>query len=89
MKYYTFYRENNNFDDILNDSIIKKIIDEKLRWYQYLIIGMNEKHEQSFSYITLKYGDEMKQELVKDFSPVPGIDYIPKRDINQYKKIID
>jgi hypothetical protein len=89
MKYYTFYRENNNFDDILNDSIIKKIIDEKLRWHQYLIIGMNEKHEQSFSYITLKYGDEMKQELVKDFSPVPGIDYIPKRDINQYKKIID
>jgi hypothetical protein len=89
MKYYTFYRENNNFDDILNDTIIKKIIDEKLRWYQYLIIGMNDKHEQSFSYITLKYGDEMKQELVKDFSPVPGIDYIPKRDINQYKKIID
>jgi hypothetical protein len=89
MKYYTFYRENNNFDDILNDSIIKKIIDEKLRWYQYLIIGMNEKHEQSFSYITLKYGDEMKQELVKDFSPVPGIDYIPKRDASQYKKIID
>jgi hypothetical protein len=89
MKYYTFYRENNNFDDILNDSIIKKIIDEKLRWYQYLIIGMNDKHEQSFSYITLKYGDEMKQELVKDFTPIPGIDYIPKRDINQYKKIID
>ena len=89
MKYYTFYRENNNFDDILNDTIIKKIIDERLRWYQYLIIGMNDKHEQSFSYITLKYGDEMKQELVKDFSPVPGIDYIPKRDANQYKKVIE
>jgi hypothetical protein len=89
MKYYTFYRENNNFDDILNDNIIKKIIDEKLRWYQYLIIGMNEKNEQSFSYITLKYGDEMKQELVKDFSPIPGVDYIPKRDANQYKKVIE
>ena len=89
MKYYTFYRENNNFDDILNDTIVKKIIDEKLRWYQYLIIGMNEKHEQSFSYITLKYGDEMKQELVKDFTPIPGVDYIPKRDANQYKKIIE
>jgi hypothetical protein len=89
MKYYTFYRENNNFDDILNDTIIKKIVDEKLRWYQYLIIGMNEKHDQSFSYITLKYGDEMKQELVKDFSPIPGIDYIPKRDANQYKKNIE
>ena len=89
MKYYTFYRENNNFDDILNDTIIKKIVDEKLRWYQYLIIGMNEKHDQTFSYITLKYGDEMKQELVKDFSPIPGIDYIPKRDANQYKKNIE
>ena len=89
MKYYTFYRESNDFDDILNDTIIKKIVDEKLRWYQYLIIGMNEKHDQTFSYITLKYGDEMKQELVKDFSPVPGIDYIPKRDANQYKKNIE
>ena len=89
MKYYTFYRENNNFDDILNDTIVKKIIDEKLRWYQYLIIGMNEKHEQSFSYITLKYGDEMKQELVKDFTPIPGVDYIPKRDANQFKKTIE
>jgi hypothetical protein len=89
MKYYTFYRENNNFDDILNDIIIKKIIDERLRWYQYLIIGMNDKHEQSFSYITLKYGDEMKQELVKDFSPIPGVDYIPKRDASQYKKVIE
>jgi len=89
MKYYTFYRENNNFDDILNDLIIKKIIDEKIRWFQYLIIGMNEKHEQTFSYITLKYGDEMKQELVKDFSPVPGVDYIPERDANLYKKAIE
>jgi hypothetical protein len=89
MKYYTFYRENNNFDDILNDTIVKKIIDEKLRWYQYLIIGMNDKHEQSFSYITLKYGDEMKQELVKDFTPIPGVDYIPKRDASQYKKTIE
>lgn len=87
MKYYTFYRESNDFDDILNDNIIKKIVDEKIRWYQYLIIGMNDKHEQSFSYITLKYGDEMKPDLVKDFSPVPGVDYIPKRDIDQYKKI--
>ena len=50
---------------------------------------MNDKHEQSFSYITLKYGDEMKQELVKDFTPIPGVDYIPKRDANQYKKTIE
>jgi len=89
MKYYTFYRENNNFDDILNDQIIKKIIDEKMSWFQHLIIGMNEKHEQTFSYITLKYGDEMKPALVRDFSPVPGVDYIPKRDASKYKKVIE
>lgn len=89
MKYYTFYRENNNFDDILNDQIIKKIIDEKVRWFQHLIIGMNDKHDQTFSYITLKYGDEMKQDVVKDFSPVPGVDYIPKRDANKYKTFIE
>ena len=89
MKYYTFYRESNNFDDILNDNIIKKIIDEQIRWYQYLIIGMQDSNEQSFSYITLKYGDEMKQDLVKDHSPIPGIDYIPKRDASKYKKAIE
>ena len=89
MKYYTFYRENNNFDDIINDVIIKKIIDEKIRWSQHLIIGMNDKHDQTFSYITLKYGDEMVQELIKDRSPVPGVDYVPKRDANKYKKVIE
>ena len=91
MKYYTFYRESNNFDDILNDSILKKSIDETLRWYQYLVIGIyeTEKNNQNSSYITLKYGDEMKNDLVKDRSPVPGIDYIPKRDANQYKKVIE
>lgn len=88
MKYYTFYRENNNFTDILNDAIIKKIIDEKISWYQHLIIGMQEKNEQTFSYITLKYGDEMIQDLVKDYSPIPGVDYIPKRDASKYKKVI-
>jgi hypothetical protein len=89
MKYYTFYRESNNFDDILNDQIIKKIIDEKVRWYQHLIIGMQDTNEQSFSYITLKYGDEMVQELIKDRSPIPGVDYMPKRDASKYKKVIE
>jgi hypothetical protein len=31
----------------------------------------------------------MKQELVKDFSPMPGVDYIPKRDANLYKKGVE
>lgn len=89
MKYYTFYRENNNFDDILADPILKKIIDEKIRWSQHLVIGMQDKNEQTFSYITLKYGDEMVQSLVKDRSPIAGVDYVPKRDASKYKKVIE
>lgn len=90
MKHYTFYREDNNFTDILNDISIKKLIDEKIRWYQWLTIGIADttKNSQSFSLLTLKYGDDMKQDFIKDFSPVPGVDYIPKKDASKYKKSI-
>ncbi len=87
MKYFTFYRENNKFDDILTDPIIKKLIDEKVRWLNHLMIGIQDEEEKSFSYITLKYGDEMKN-VVRDFSPVPGIDYIPKKDPSKFSKKI-
>ena len=81
MKYYTFYRESNNFDDILKDPILKKSIDEVIRWYQHLIIGLHEteKNNQNSSYITLKYGDEMRTKLTEDYSPIPDIDYLPIR----------
>lgn len=82
MKYFTFYRESNNFDDILKDINLKKLITTKLRWDNYLMIGIN-KHkkdaEKTFSYITLKYGDEMRTQLTKDYSPRPHEDYIPVR----------
>lgn len=91
MKHYTFYREDNNFTDILNDVSIKKLIDEKIRWYQWLTIGIADttKNSQSFSLLTLKYGDDMKQDFIKDFSPIPGVDYIPKKDASKYKKVIE
>jgi hypothetical protein len=91
IKHYTFYREDNNFTDILNDVSIKKLIDEKIRWYQWLTIGIADttKNSQSFSLLTLKYGDDMKQDFIKDFSPVPGVDYIPKKDASKYKKVIE
>lgn len=90
MKYYTFYRENSDFKDILNDPIIKKSIDEVISWHQHLIIGLydSNKFDQISSYITLKYGDEMKNDVVKDFSPLPGIDYVPKKDSSKFKKSI-
>jgi hypothetical protein len=79
MKYYTFYREDDKFDDILKDIILKKLIDQKIRWYQHLMLGMIA-DDRTTSYITLKYGDEMVNGVVKDFSPIPGIDYTPKRN---------
>ena len=90
MKYYTFFRESNKFDDILKDPIIKKYADEIVRWHQHLSIGFYEDKNigQNTSYITLKYGDEMKTDVIKDFSPVPGVDYIPKKDISKFKKSI-
>jgi hypothetical protein len=70
IKYYTFYRENNNFDDILNDPNIKKILHMKIKWWQFLMIGINAKNENSLSYITLKFGDDMKAPDVKDLCQV-------------------
>lgn len=89
MKVYKFYRENNNFDDILKDPILKKVIDMNIRFPNHLIIGIEDtkKNEQTFSYLTLKYGDEMRQSINKDFTPIPGVDYIPKKDISKYSKV--
>jgi hypothetical protein len=46
------------------------------------MIGINKYKkdaEKTFSYITLKYGDEMRTQLTKDYSPKPHADYIPVR----------
>ena len=91
MKYYTFYRENNNFNDLLKDPIIKKIVDIKIQWTNYLMIGIesySNGNDQNFSYITLKYGDDMVDSLSKDFTPVSGLDYIPDKNINKFNKVI-
>ena len=80
MKYYTFYRENNNFDDIESDNIIKKNVETSIKWYQHLMIGMKkENNDQNFSMLTLKYGEDMVNNLTKDFTPVAGVDYTPKK----------
>jgi hypothetical protein len=85
MKYYTFYRENNNFVDILTDINIKKVVDLKISWLRHLMIGIQVyNNDRIFSYITLKYGDEMIQPLVKDFRPIPGVDYVPAKDLSKF-----
>ena len=80
MKYYTFYRENNNFDDIESDNIVKKFADTKIKWYQHFMIAMKKDgNDQNFSMLTLKYGEDMVNNLTKDFTPIAGVDYIPKK----------
>lgn len=80
MKYYTFFRETNNFDDIIKDVNLKKVIDELTIWHQHITVGIDDaKADTLVSYITLKFGDSLRNELVKDLSPIPYIDYIPKK----------
>ena len=80
MKYYTFFRENDNFDDILSDNIVKKIAGTKICWYQHLMIGINKHgNDQNFSMLTLKYSEDMVNNLTKDFTPVAGVDYTPDK----------
>jgi hypothetical protein len=88
MKYYNFYRENNNFTDILSDVNVKKYVDTKIHWYQHLVIGIASKdNDKTFSYITLMYGEDMVNELSKDYTPVAGVDYVPKKDKNKYATV--
>jgi hypothetical protein len=90
MKYYTFYRENNKFDDILTDINLKKLLKFKISWYQYLMIGLPEEgNDRTFSYITLKYGDDINPPDIKDFAPIAGVDYVPKKDKTKFKKSIE
>jgi hypothetical protein len=89
MKYITFYREDNNFDDILNDVNLKKVFIEKYKWTKYLMVGIDDKNSQTISYITLKYGDDMKSNITRDYTPIPGVDYLPKQDKNKYQQVIE
>ena len=80
--YYTFRRENNNFDDILSDAGIKNCFDEKIRWANHLMVGLSRYHkdfEKNQIYLTLKYGDDLVNDLTKNYAPIPDVDYTPER----------
>ena len=78
MKHIIFYSEDNDFKEILEDPNIKKSVVETTSWSQHLLLGVKD-DEKFFSYITLKYGDAIRTNLVKDFKPVANIDYTPIR----------
>ena len=79
MKYYIFQRESNTFSDILKDPSLKSKIYEVMTWQSHIRIGIHDVDDALKSYIVLKYGDELRSNLTEDFTPKPGIDYIPKR----------
>ena len=78
MKFYTFERESGQFDDILKDPSLKSKIYEKIKWSNHIRVGIDA-DESLQSYIVLKYGDDIRNNLTKDYSPKPNIDYTPKR----------
>lgn len=79
MTTYLFYREDNNFDDILSDKNVMKYFKQKIRWKCYLLLLSYRVPEETKSYIMLKYGDDVKpwDNVRKDNSPIPYKDYLP------------
>ena len=78
MTTFKFQRESDNFNDILEDPVIKKKIVTKISWRGYLLIQTDDYEKKLDSYIILKYGDDMRNDIVTNRTPVPFKDYQPK-----------
>lgn len=82
MKYLTFYREDNNFNDILLDPEVKNFCKRKISWSKHLLLVFNEyqpKLDNTLAYLLLKYGDDVVNLVEKDYTPIMNIDYLPDR----------
>lgn len=85
MKYYTFYRESNDFNDILIDPNIKSNTSTKIQWRNHLLIGFKHNVQDSIlGLIVLKYGEDMINLSAKDYTPKPNIDYVPIKNSKQF-----
>lgn len=87
MKYYILYREDDNFDDILSDSNIKKLFKLRIKYYQHIILAGDKIPDDLQSYIVLKHGDDIIDiaNIFIDRKPIPFKDYTPI--LNQITKI--
>jgi hypothetical protein len=78
MKLYIFKRENDSFADMQKDPVIKKKFKTVVTWRDHIMLGTETPDDEVESYLLLKYGDELvTQGLIRDFSPIPYVDYIP------------
>lgn len=82
MKYFYIFKDDNNFDEILKDPIVKKTARSKISWNKHLILGFKENIDNGvISYFLLKFGDYVisTDKLFKDYTPKPNIDYQPEK----------
>lgn len=88
MKYYIFYKEDNDFTEILIDQNLKKSFKFKITWNQYLMLGSYSITEEIQSYIVLKYGENLinNRNLFIDRKPIRNKDYIVNRNIPDVKQ---
>jgi hypothetical protein len=87
---YILKDEQNNFDEFLQDKIIKKYIESKISYTGHMIIFMvDNMPSDTQSYMMLKYGDMIKDlsYIVPDRSPVMFEDYWPAEE-NKFTKYI-
>jgi hypothetical protein len=78
MIYYTFYNTDNNFSELSDDRVIKTNF--KITWDQHMMLGFEDDvDEKMLGYIVIKYGEMMCDPINLDRTPIPGVDYFPKR----------
>jgi hypothetical protein len=78
MIYYTFYNTDNNFSELSDDRVIKTNF--KITWDQHMMLGFEDDvDEKMLGYIVIKYGEMMRDPINLDRTPIPGVDYFPKR----------
>ena len=78
MKILIFKRESNDFSDILKDKSLKNFV-SKITWNKHILLEYEDEiNGDKLSYILLKFGDEFVpiNKLIKDFTPVMGVDYV-------------
>ena len=84
MKYYTFYRESNKFDDILNDINLKKIVRQKVSWDNYLMIGIDNFQKDVDKILEgIKKGDWKIKKFFRLHPPIKGFKKSTKKPVPQ------
>lgn len=78
MIFYTFYDLNNDFTDLTKDRVVKAHF--KISWDKHIMLGFeDEADEKMLGYILIKYGEMIRNPFELDRTPIPNVDYIPKR----------